>query len=175
VSLISAAPAVAAIYSQWSVGQEREVDEGVYFKLVEVKNGWRLWRIETEKEIDCRAVKSVAGKRHPFPIGVMRAFYFGEDVTPFITLLSLDGNIRYSWKGRDPQNTQVQIRQPGEKFWVTDDGHRTLSDGARLEVNVSSWEYPAISVGYHEAKGIIDLTGLDEMTAEISRCSRRKP
>lgn len=159
----------AAVASAWSVGQEREVDEGYYFKLLKVEAGWRLWRIETKEGVECRAVKSAAGQPHPVPLGFTVNFEGGE---PFIILYWSDvkKTVLHAWEGEDVRNASVQVRPVGNKFWNEEPRDTKYHDGARLEVNVMSWEYPEIRVGYHEAKGLFDLTGIDSMRAEIERC-----
>ena len=67
----------------WVVGQEREVDEGVYARLVKPESGWRLWRFETKQGVTCKAVKSVKGQPHPVPVGVETVLFQG---TPFIEI-----------------------------------------------------------------------------------------
>lgn len=168
--LLSSAPVIASIpvRQQWSVDEEREVDEGTYFKLLTVKNGWRLWRIVTKGSVECRAVKSARGKVHPFPIGAGAMLGFGE---PYITIWKHAGSLRYYWKGVDFDNSRVQIRRVGEKFWSIDTGSEAYSDIDVVEVNISSWEYPTVRIGYHETKGIIDFQGLSAMRAAVDECN----
>ena len=157
--LITSASSSASIpvKQKWAIGEGREVDEGIYFTLLKVENGWRLWRIETQGSIECRAVKSARGNVHPFPIGAGAMFGFGE---PYITVWKLREKLLYSWKGVDFDNSVIQIRRVGDKFWSTDKGNEIYTEADAVEVNVLSWEYPAVRVGYHEAKGVLDFRGL---------------
>jgi hypothetical protein len=153
----------------WTVGQEREVDEGFYYKLLKVENGWRLWRLETRSGVTCLAVKPAIGLAAPVPLGVAGLFRGGE---PRLILRWSDyqSQFVFDWEGKDYSNDEVQIRVPGSKFWSDARSNAVYSDKQRLEVSISSWEYPAIHVGYHEAKGVFDLTGLDAMREQIARC-----
>lgn len=155
------------VRQQWKIGEEREVDEGIYFRLLKVENGWRLWQIETRGSVECRAVKSARGQVHPFPIGAGAMFGFGE---PNITIWKHRGRLLYSWKGVDFENSMVQIRRQGAKFWDTDNGDEVFNDGEVVEVNIGSWEYPAVRVGYHETKGVIDFTGWSAMRIAVGEC-----
>ncbi|TCM43058.1 hypothetical protein [Novosphingobium sp. ST904] len=169
-----AQPVQAAIPvgQRWSIGEEREVDEGIYFKLLRVENGWRLWRIETRSSVECRAVKSARGKVHPFPIGAGTMFGFGE---PYITIWKHQGGVLYYWKGADFENSMVQIRREGAKFWDIDKGDEAFSDSDLVEVNVSSWEYPAVRFGYHETRGVLDFTGWAAMRQAVDDCDGARP
>ena len=160
-------PASIPVRQQWKIGEEREVDEGIYFKLLSVENGWRLWRIETRGSVECRAVKSARGKIDPFPIGAGAMFGFGE---PYITIWKLGGELRYFWKGADIENSAIQIRRQGAKFWDADNGNEVFRDSDVLEVNIGSWEYPAVRVGYHETKGVVDFTGWSTMRLAVDAC-----
>lgn len=170
VFLLIATTAVSAaipVRQQWKVGDEREVDEGIYFRLLRVESGWRLWRIETRGSVECRAVKSARGKVHPFPIGAGAMFGFGE---PYITIWKHRGELRYFWKGVDFENSMVQLRRQDAKFWDTDNGEQVFNDSDVVEVNISSWEYPAVRVGYHETKGVMDFAGWSAMRMAVDEC-----
>ena len=159
------------VRQNWAVGEEREVDEGIYFKLIKVEKGWRLWRLETRGGIECRAVKSARGKVHPIPIGAGAMFGFGE---PYITIWKHRGKLLYSWKGVDFDNSMVQIRRAAAKFWDTDEGDEVFADSDVVEVNISSWEYPDVRVGYHETKGVLDFTGWSEMRTAVDECDEEQ-
>tara|TARA_B100001105_G_scaffold227851_1_gene198617 strand:- start:408 stop:947 length:540 start_codon:yes stop_codon:yes gene_type:complete len=160
---------LGAATSNWAIGQEREVDEGFYFKLLKVEAGWRLWRIETKDGVECRAVKSANGRPHPYPLGVSVNFFGGE---PFIVLYKSDalGGVQHFWKGVDLSNKSVQVRRLGEKFWHEDTRQSVYSDGDKLEINIVSWEYPEIHVGYHETRGTFNFEGLDAMRKAVEDC-----
>ena len=61
IGLVTATQLSAGVYTNWPIGVEREVDEGVYMRLLSVSDGWRIWRIETKDDVDCRAIKSAIG------------------------------------------------------------------------------------------------------------------
>ena len=164
--------AIRSPFKAWVIGHEREVDEGVYFKLLMVKSGWRLWKIETSSSIECRAIKSAKGQPHPVPIGAGAMFGLGE---PFFEVWSYDNKIRYNWHGETFKNSNVQVRHVGEKFWSKHQNTTDYTEGALVEVNVIGWEYPAVKAGYHESFGVIDMTGLDEMKQIISECETSPP
>src|SRR5262245_18557212 len=82
--------------TNWPIGQEREVDEGVYFTLLSSSNGWRIWKLETRSGLDCRAVKSAVGRPHPVPAGAGAVFTHG---TPFIQIMKgLGSAYQFSWE-----------------------------------------------------------------------------
>ena len=159
--------------SNWAIGQEREVDEGYYLKLLKTQNGWQLWRIESKSEVECRAVKSAIGRPHPVPIGATVGFGTGE---PFIVLYwsSHSHSVNHFWEGPNFENTRVEVRRIGQKFWDQERKDAAYRDGDRLEVNIVSWEYPEIRVGYDETRGVFDLAGLEAMRTEVASCFRAK-
>lgn len=161
----------AKVFYDWPIGLEREVDEGFYMKVVAVENGWRIWRIETKSEVECRAIKSVRGQPHPIPVGVGGAFFRG---TPNLMIYKGSrSNLTYAWSGEHLNERTIQIRRPGDKFWKqikNYDSQELYRDGALLEVNVQSWEYPEIYVGLSDEKGIIDLTGLAAAQERVRTC-----
>lgn len=171
----STAEAASIITAPWRIGDEREVDDGIYFRLISSEQGWRLWRIETRDDIECRAVKSAVGKLHPIPLGVGALFYSGDPFIPYIVLYrAYTGTLSYSWKGRHLETKRVRFRKTGDRFWEDDNGRVAHQDGARLEVNVGSWEYPELMVGWNESRGVIDLSGWGEMARRVMDCHRDK-
>jgi len=164
------AASVASANTTWSVGQEREVDEGYFFKLVKAHVGWRLWRIETETGVECRAVKSATGRPHPTPLGYTVNFSGGEPF--FVIYYSRSSGLKHFWKGADIAGSEVSLRRAGEKFWSDETASTTYSDSEKLEVNIVTWEYPAVLVGRREVRGAFDMTGLAEMSAAVEACSR---
>jgi hypothetical protein len=166
------APLPAAVYRNWSIGMEREVDEGFYFKLVSVIHGWRIWRIETKDEVDCRAVKSAIGRIHPIPIGYGGAFELG---TPYLMIYrGYKSPLTFSWNTVHSGKEKIQYRRMGEKFWTNGEIYNkdlTEFDGQKLEIAMTSWEYPEILVGFEEEKGVIDLAGMKAAVAAIQECN----
>lgn len=168
-SLLSITPAHANKQFAWTVGQEHEVDEGIYFKLLKIENGWRLWRTETRFGVDCIAVKSAVGEQPAVPMGVAGLFSGG---LPRLVIHWSDWRrrIEFGWEGKHLGEQEVLLRNPGERFWADAKSRTSFTDGEKIEVDISSWEYPEIFLGFHEAKGVIDLTGLDAMRTYISQC-----
>jgi hypothetical protein len=170
--LFAASPSSSAIYSRWSIGMEREVTEGVYMKLVSVSDGWRIWRIETQDEVDCRAIKSAIGRPHPIPAGAARVFMLG---TPF---LEIGNGFRYphsfSWRTTNLGDVEGQLRIPGEKFWSPIEKYLydlTPFDGKTLEISLTSWEYPSVHVGYSKETALIDLKGMGAAIDAVDQCN----
>lgn len=167
---LATVPAKSAIYRSWAVGQEREVDEGVYAKLVAQSNGWRLWQFETTTGKQCFAIKSAVGRPHPVPVGVSNFFTGG---TPFLKLYSAYAKIYADLQGEHYRSTTNEFRAPGERFWakISDE---TLSplDGKTVDVHVISWEYREIMVGMADEKAKLSLAGLGSIKAQLLECER---
>jgi hypothetical protein len=158
----------------WTVGKEREVGEGFYFRLVSQINGWRIWRIETKNGVDCRAIKSAVGRPHPVPLGVYAVFYRG---TPFLTIFESSGRPEFIWSTVHSGKVRTQYRLPGEKFWTDSPvggGDLTLFDGKKLELSITSYEYPEIYVGFTKQTGIMDLVGLAAAIEALRQCNAKK-
>jgi hypothetical protein len=165
-------PVSAAVYTQWSVGMEREVAEGVYMKLMSVSEGWRIWGIETKSEVDCRAIKSAVGRVHPIPAGAGAVFFRG---TPFLMVYKgYQTPHTYSWNTTHWGDVDVQYRLPGEKFWSPMNKYEddlSQFNGKKLEISLTSWEYPDINVGYAKETGVIDLAGMNAAVAAVDQCN----
>lgn len=154
----------------WSIGQEREVDEGYYLKLLSTQNGWRIWQVDTKEGKSCRAIKSSAGRPHPNPVGVAAAFYGG---TPFLTVyIGYQDKVSYGWQGAHLQGERVKFREPGARFWEEWKYDTDLApwSGKKIELNIVTYEYPAIYEGRVEENAIFDLTGLDAAIAALRKC-----
>lgn len=176
IAVLGAALAAVPAYAQnWSIGQEREVDEGYYLKLLAVHNGWRLWRVETKSGISCMAIKSAVGRPHPQPVGVGAGFYGG---TPFLIVnKGYKGNISYGWQGEHLSDERMKFRDLGARFWEEWKYDFDLSpwDGKRVEVNIVTYEYPAINVGRADETAIMDLTGLSAISKAVEQCEGKAP
>lgn len=173
VILAAVAPVPALAQTSWPVGMEREVDEGVYMKVLRVANGWRLWRIETKDSAECRAVKSARGRPDPIPVGVGAGFWRG---TPSVLLYeNYDRKIAFAWSGEHYGKVEVKTRLLGARFWDEQRGAWSPDllpfDGKLLEVNVTSWEYPEILVGLADETAVMDLTGLAAMVDAVKACN----
>jgi len=162
--LASALPATS-----WRIGDAQEVDEGVYATLLHRKDGWTVWQFEKEDEINCHAAKGQAGA-FIRPIGVaenlwgpkpfLQVSMFGWSTTPRAEIWSLVG----TWGA-----SSSKFRKPGDKFWKEADQLGAGLEGV-IEVNVVSWQYPAILVGRSEDHGYINLTGIDAARVAIEPC-----
>jgi hypothetical protein len=171
IALAGVAAAAATIPAQaqsWTVGTEREVDEGYYFKLAYSAQGWRVWSIETRAGVDCRAIKSAKGRPHPEPLGVAATFFRG---TPYIMLATNRGRpIRLTLHGL--WGTDEDWRRPGDRFWNESLSWSDIAelDGEQIEVHTATWEYDTILVGLEDERGVIDLAGLDDAVAALRKC-----
>lgn len=161
--------------SAWPVGVEREVDEGYYMKIAAERFGWRIWRVETENETSCKAMKSARGRPHPIPVGVGSEMFRG---TPFLEMRPSisEGRVRqwrYDWNTIHGGRVAAKVRLLGERFW-TEWGPADInldSFSERLiEIVVSSWEYPAALVGYAEEQAVFDLAGLGWAKEQVNSC-----
>jgi hypothetical protein len=161
----------AAGAQPWAIGQEREVDEGFYVRLVTQQNGWRHWRIETRNEVSCQAIKSAEGRPHPIPLGVSAAFYRG---TPFLTLSEISGRLSFGWQGANVLGERLKYRAIGERFWTdwVHDGDLMPFANSRLEVNIVTYQYPRIFAGRIEETAVINLTGLEEAARYVLNCEQ---
>lgn len=156
----------------WTPGVEREVDEGTYMRFLSEQEGWRIWRIETKDHLSCKAVKAARGRSHPKPIGVSSLMY-GD--TPFLEVWGggASSTISYRWFAARFGDVKIQYRKPGERFWEDVGVSGFNPDGVGevpIEINVSSWEYPAISHGRVEEKAIFDLAGLAWAKDQLKSC-----
>ena len=173
-TLVISASASAGVYSNWPIGLEREVDEGVYMKVISVQDGWRIWRIETKNDVDCRAIKSSIGRSHPIPMGAGAVFGMG---TPFLQILKgYNSPHSFNWETTHWGKVKIQYRRSGEKFWTHADAtvdDLTQFDGQTLEVSLTSWEYPEILEGYSKETGVIDLRGMGRAIQAIDACNSK--
>jgi hypothetical protein len=174
LALFSFGFANLAFAQQWQIGQEREVDEGHYFKLLKIESGWRLWQIETKEGISCKAIKSARGRPHPQPLGVGSAFFGG---TPFLTISSNGrGQTWFMWQGQHLGTKGTKFREPTDRFWQDWKYGTDLlpMDGKVIELNIVSYEYPEIFVGRSEQNVLFDLNGLSSIVTEVVDCVAKK-
>jgi hypothetical protein len=160
--------------SDWSVGVEREVGEGHYFKLFAQSHGWRVWRIETRDSVLCTAVKSAIGRPHPIPLGYGFAFFGG---TPFLTVTPIVDGYNFHWKTTRLHDVAAQYREGGQKFWynfVYNDQNFIQLDGKIIEISVTSWEYPALNRGYAKETASFNVVGLNQAITALYDCKLSK-
>lgn len=171
--LVFALAAVLTVTPQqaWAVGTEREVDEGVYMKVVASEQGWRVWRIETRNGVDCRAYKSAQGRRHPVPVGVNSMM--ARSGTPFLEVYWVPALSRYfsEWHTVHYGGVRSKYRLPGARFWEeTAPDPSTVAEGS-VEVVLTSWEYPEILVGHSEERATFDFTGIKWAMETVQACN----
>lgn len=166
--LASSSIAFATSYSQWALGQEREVDTGYYAKLIYQQNGWRVWRFENKNGVSCQAAKSARGKPHPVPLGFRDRLHDG---TPFISISrgyenAASVDLHGAW-GYDRD-----WRKVGAKFWNEEINLSDImsNNGQVIEVHTATWEYPELRVGIVEERGLIDLSGLSPAIDALATC-----
>ncbi len=174
LAISSAFVSTEASAQQWSVGIEREVDQGTYMKLVAADAGWRVWRIETRSEATCKAVKSARGRPHPAPLGLNAVMTGG---TPFVEVARpwSRSQFSYNWHGRYSGFADVRYRPLGARFWESSSSLKfdASSIGEQpIEVAVETWEYPAISVGVIEEEAVFDFAGLAWAQQQVMECER---
>lgn len=157
--------------ADWPIGTEREVEAGVYMQVVASESGWRVWRTEQRSGVSCKAVKSAAGRPHPRPIGVGDALFTG---TPYLTIGLYQDRFTYRWSARHLGKVRVKYRTPGDRFWEEGAEVNFPANviGERpIEIEVTSWEYPAIYEGYSEEAATFDLAGLAWAQEQVRVCS----
>lgn len=165
--LTATSAATATAYQTWAVGQEREVDEGVYAKLYYQQAGWRVWRFQTSVRVWCKAIKSAVGKPHPYPIGVTDYMFGG---TPNLVVTYQD-QVRRQFKIEGAESDEKgEYRLPGQKFWSAIDAYIEDHDGETVDVHVESWEYPELSVGLADERGTLSLIGMTAALSAAEKC-----
>lgn len=164
----------------WHVGEEREIDAGLYMTLVSEISGWRIWREEGSGGKNCVAVKPANGVRQPTPLSSY--MFHGGYPAIAVSETTVMGNKRIDWQllGAYYQPQTQEFRNKGDRFYVhrpdlfasSSEWDRILTYGDRaIEVHVGSWRYPAISVGFSEQYGIIDLSGLSKAVEAMKACN----
>jgi hypothetical protein len=189
ISAIALSLPVAAGADAWSNGVEREVDEGIYMKVFASQSGWRIWRSEGKSGVTCKAVKSSSGRPHPVPAGVQSMLIGG---TPFLSIYKSEARdkvgkplgydkINYIWRGQHFDKRTVKIRKPGERFWdeypywdPSKEVDMKKYEETKIEVYVSSFEYPEISMGEVEETAIFDLSGMQFAIDTLETCEQSK-
>ncbi|HAC01590.1 MAG TPA: hypothetical protein DCF67_08995 [Brevundimonas sp.] len=170
--MIAAVVALALSFAQpqaWAVGTEREVDEGVYMKIVAAEQGWRVWRIETRGGVDCRAYKSAEGRRHPVPVGVRSMM--ARTGTPFLEVFwSEPLNKFYSEWHTVHYRGSGKYRVLGARFWEDHGPDPESVTEQVIEVVAESWEYPNALVGYAEERARFDLAGIHWAKDAVRSC-----
>ncbi len=152
------------------------MDVGYYMTLFSRSNGWSVWRIETQHDTSCKAVKAAEGRSPPIPAGVMDSFYRGS---PYV---SISQDLE-AWRQRgDGQSLSVQLhgrwasghtrkwRLLAGRFWNDRLTRKDLVEGRKIEVHLETWEYYSILVGKVAERGIIDLDGLNDATHSLIEC-----
>jgi hypothetical protein len=155
----------------WAVGTEREVDEGVYMKVVSSEQGWRVWRIETRNGVQCRAYKSARGRAHPVPVGVNSMM--DRVGTPFLEVYWEARTAKFysEWHGAHYGGMRAKYRVPGARFWEETPPDPEAVNEQSVELSVDSYEYPAIFEGKAEERANFDLTGIRWATEAIRTCN----
>jgi hypothetical protein len=175
--------------SSWTVGAEREVDNGIYAKLVAVEGGWRLWRFETARGYDCRAIKPAFGRPHPVPSGEGDTF---RGVPSWVMInKSIEGNVEWEFQGVYDSTTVVEWKLPGEKFYSYYMPERSESfekgtgqkqinsfiplDGKIIDVVIVSYEHPSpLYINRTELKARFDFTGVNHIVAQLEQCEAQR-
>lgn len=163
-----AANSASADFSEWTINQEKEVDEGYYAKPVFSADGWRVWRFETEKGVTCNAVKSADGKASASPSGYKDSF---EGPTPYV-ILSRGFGDRISIDVRGKWGFGAKWRDVGARFWNDEISFNDLKvhENKIIQVHLETYQYPAIYRGLWIDDGVVDLAGLSGAVDALAKC-----
>lgn len=173
--------AIALQTSNWPIGREREVDEGVYMKVIDENNGWRVWQSESRNGIVCKAVKSAQNRPHPIPVGVGNGLFQG---TPFIEIhvqrhgFSNRPIYSYNWRTAHYGKVEIEYRPLGNRFY--EKAKNGEFDGDSIEesphdITLTSYEYPAILRGRAEEKAVFDFQGVEWARNRTLECQDYRP
>ncbi|GBF56417.1 hypothetical protein PbB2_00073 [Candidatus Phycosocius bacilliformis] len=167
--------------SPWVIGQEREVDQGIYMTFQSEQDGWRIWRIDTKAGVECKAAKSAIGRPHATPLGykdVLDGPAPRTEISAYMTFAIPYGppaelRLAQDWFGTY-RSGETQFRGVGERFFRSMDELQTNRKGLKIiEVNNVSWEYPALHLGMSEINAQFDLTGIDWAEAQVLACYKK--
>jgi hypothetical protein len=169
---------------------------GTYIADFGSVSGWKVIGLGTRELSACSAFKGELDSRRPAtPYGLLNgyislinidtAFIFQRD-EPY-SLKQLDNPIRLHVSGRyGLSDDSYEWRWQGDKFFnslerggkygieqmrLTAD-ELIPSEGRILDVKASSWEYPAINVGYSDDSGMLSVTGIQQVKAKIEACEK---
>lgn len=166
---LALAAALVGTQDEWPIGQEREVDEGVYMQVVAARDGWRVWRVEARGGAECLAIKAARGLSPPVPLG-FRWVMSREAPALLIKRGPFGIGFTYSWQASYFEDVTAQYRLESERFWRYGDFRAAGIGEQPIEVNLTSYQYPAIRVGRAEDTGTIDLAGMSWAQGEVRQC-----
>lgn len=168
---IQALPSFSYAHSpvQWRVGQEFEVDAGVYAKLLAEQSGWRLWKFDKKDSAVCIATKSSVAKGAIYPLGVGQHFFGG---TPRLEVTIKDGDVTFiNLQGKLRGLLNPEFRHNGDRFWTPWPPDKSILFGSRtIEVHITTWRYPEVMVGMIEEYGLIDFSGFEQILQKSIDC-----
>ena len=185
LALVAVQPNIASARTgpDWKVNEEREISPSLYMKLVAELNGWRIWREEGASSKNCSAVKPANGVAQPQPYS-STVFFHGFPALVISETTVMDKQ-RIDWRllGTYLRPSIEEFRVQGERFFTrkpdlfadpTEWQKITDYDNKTIEVHVGSWKYPAISVGFSENTGMINLVGMSEAIEAVKTCNASK-
>ena len=155
-------PTAMAQLQSWGVGEERELEPGFYTKVLAKQDGWVTFRIESREGVRCFTQKPQRGENLPLP-------YKDFIVVPGEPHIQLGGGYgpwgdeaHWSIKGKEGGGAEYRIS--GARFMEPSE---VMNDdfsiaGNVIEFKYEGWEYPHSLVGFYEASGEFDLTGMLE-------------
>lgn len=169
VALMLASPAAEA--QTWKIGQEREVQPGIYAKLFDQVGTWRIWRFENANGVSCAAALAPSGKAHPYPLDY--GYLVGTH-----PMLILDRSLRdptvISWSATGRGGRQrAEYRVVGDRFMKelsSLESPPSDLEGKSVEIVVTSWEYPAAFVGLYTDRGVFILDKLSQVSERTLAC-----
>lgn len=196
LSLIALALAVVPTGAHAQTFNEMPNNTGTYLANFGSVSGWSVVGLGTRELSSCAAYKSELDSRLPPKtfgllggnlslINIDTAFILQRD-EPY-SLQPVDNPITLHVSGRHSQSDDdYEWRWDGDKFFTPlERGGQygiqkmrlTLDalmpdEGKILDVKASSWEYPAINVGYSDDSGKLSLTGLAQVKTKIETCEK---
>ena len=166
--------------AEWVVGQESEIRPGEYVTYLGEQDGWHLRVGENQYDLQCSAVKPIAGQPAPEPFA---ATYFTSE-TPFALIRYSDKQAEYdmlqTWEvfTRHRASVSNEYRFSGERFMRSFDPIEQESleeiDGKIVEFKKFGYEHPNIRVGAFSAEGAIDFKSAAAVGALTKSCVRER-
>lgn len=182
----------AAQNIDWQVGEEVETAPGVYQTLVARDGDWSVWKYQNSADWSCVAILRKEGGDHTWPTEKYGHMY-GSTVSngsypylliqPFLTRSYGDrasGNPMYAggtysgkvtWELRPEGERFFQRLVPGTQSMQTAQAMSAYA-GQRIEVMVTSWEFPNLMVGQQIDKGTFHIVDMDKAIETLERCKR---
>lgn len=162
VSVVATGPSATAQLQTWEVEEERELEPGFYTKVLAKQDGWVTFRVESREGVRCFTQKPQRGENLPLPY----KDYIVVSGEPHIQLGGGYGpwGDEASWTIKGKEEGGAEYRKVGDRFMkpATVMNNDFSVSGHVIEFKYEGWEYPHSLVGFYEAVGEFDLTGMLE-------------